>query len=141
MKSDRVIKLSLTAVAAALAILVTGCYYMPGANGGTAKVAVGVKGVPVNLVSAALVVTAPGMAPITATAALTSNSITVSVPAGTGQDFHAPSERPFRHSPGCGDRGPAGGREHDDQRYANARRNADRCSGLLATIALSRSAT
>ena len=87
MKSDRVIKLSLTAVAAALAILVTGCYYMPGANGGTAKVAVGVKGVPVNLVSAALVVTAPGMAPITATAALTSNSITVSVPAGPARTF------------------------------------------------------
>ena len=87
MKSDRVIKLSLTAVAAALAILVTGCYYMPGANGGTAKVAVGVRGVPVNLVSAALVVTAPGMAPITANASLTSNSITVSVPAGPARTF------------------------------------------------------
>jgi len=80
--------------ATVLALFLTSCYYMPGQGGGTAKVAIGItppakglKGIPANLSSVALVVTAPGMAPITATAPTTAGSITVSVPAGPARTF------------------------------------------------------
>jgi hypothetical protein len=94
MKINTMVRLSLGTAAALVALLATGCYYMPGQGGGTAKVAIGIapgakglKAIPANLSSVALVVTAPGMAPITATASATANSITVSVPAGPARTF------------------------------------------------------
>jgi len=87
MKLDKTIRLSLFGLVAAFLIFVTGCYMMPGSGNGTAKVAIGVKGIPPNLTSVALVVTAPGMATISTTASVTAGSITVSVPAGPARTF------------------------------------------------------
>ncbi len=74
-------------VAAALVAFITGCYYMPGSGGGIARVAVGVKAVPPSLVSAALIVTAPGMTTISASSTGAGGSLTVSVPAGSARTF------------------------------------------------------
>jgi hypothetical protein len=87
MKINTVIRPSLGGAVALVTLLAAGCYYMPGQGGGTAKVAISAKGIPANLSSVALVVTAPGMAPVTATASTTANSITVSVPAGPARTF------------------------------------------------------
>lgn len=89
MKLNKAIRLSLVCAAAAVSMVITGCYMMPGSGNGTAKVAVavGAKGIPANLTSVALVVTAPGMATISTTASVTAGSITVSVPAGPARTF------------------------------------------------------
>ena len=80
-------RLSLAVVLTAMLIAFTGCYLMPGSGNGKAKVSIGVKGLPPNLASVVLVVTAPGMAPITTTASINAGSITVSVPAGPARTF------------------------------------------------------
>ncbi len=80
-------KLSRAAAVAAAALLAAGCYYMPGIPTGNAKVALSVKDVPPNLVSAAVVVTAPGMATVATSGSGSSGSMTVSVPAGPARTF------------------------------------------------------
>jgi hypothetical protein len=87
MKPDKTIRLSLFGVVAAFVMFVAGCYMMPGSGNGVAKVAINAKGIPPNLSSVALVVTAPGMATISTTASVSAGSITVSVPAGPARTF------------------------------------------------------
>ena len=80
-------RLSLAVLLTAMLIAFPGCYLMPGTGNGKAKVSIGVKGLPPNLASVVLVVTAPRMAPITTTASINAGSITVSVPAGPARTF------------------------------------------------------
>ncbi|HTP57690.1 MAG TPA: hypothetical protein VMM82_02165, partial [Spirochaetia bacterium] len=88
-------KTASAAAAAAFALLLSGCYLALGSGGGMAKVSINVihsgakalKAIPTNVASVALVVTAAGMAPITATAPVSAGSITVSVPAGPARTF------------------------------------------------------
>ncbi|MGD0724595.1 MAG: hypothetical protein ABSB63_03445 [Spirochaetia bacterium] len=82
-------KLAAVVLLGALCIVFTGCFYMPGLRGGSAKAGISVNRslLPANVSSVALIVGGPGMETITAQYPVGTTTATLTVPSGAARTF------------------------------------------------------